>query len=226
MPILAVHTYTRQYTPIQIQTNTCNTDEYMQYKQIQCNTYQYIIHANTCKYISIHINTYHTYQYMHLYSIPNTNQIHTQYIPSMYRVCIERSIQTLEFNTRKYIPGKPLMGSICKSTAETEIPWRHCWYALQQRLHTKQTNTTKHSTRKTIDFQHIDKLSALHIVHFAPRILSSYIVQQIEVIFLDPVRPMIHSIRLHRYYKICLSITLLLLDFDGHCLASGSLMLV
>ena len=26
---------------------------------------------------------------------------------------------------------------------------------------------------KTIDFQHIDKLSALHIVHFAPRILSN-----------------------------------------------------
>ena len=81
----------------------------MQYKQIQSNTYQYIIHANTCKYISIPTNTYHTYQYMHLCSSPNTNQIHTQYIPSMYLVCIELSIQTLEFNTNQYIQGKPLM---------------------------------------------------------------------------------------------------------------------
>ena len=109
MPVLTIHTYTHQYTPIQIQTNTCNTYQYMQYKQLQCNTYQYIIHANTCKYISIPTYTYHTYQYMHLYSSPNTNLIHTQYIPSMYLVCIELSIQTLEFNTNQYILGKPLM---------------------------------------------------------------------------------------------------------------------
>ena len=56
---------------------------------------------------------------------------------------------------------------------------------------------------KTIDFQPINKLC------------SSHIVKQIEVIFLDPIHHIIHSIRLHRHYKICLSITLLLLDFDG-----------
>ena len=33
-------------------------------------------------------------------------------------------------------------------------------------------------------------------------------------------------IRLHRYYKFCLTITLLLLDFEWHCSASGSLLLL
>ena len=53
-----------------------------------------------------------------------------------------------------------------------------------------------------------------------------HIVQQIDVIFLDPVRHMIHSIRLHRYDKFCLSFTVLLLDFERYCLASASLILV
>ena len=50
--------------------------------------------------------------------------------------------------------------------------------------------------------------------------------RKIEVILLDPVHHIIHSIRLHRCYKFCLSITFLLLDFDWHCPASGSLLLL
>ena len=38
-------------------------------------------------------------------------------------------------------------------------------------------------------------------------ICASHIVQQIEVILLDPGDEIFHSIRLHRYYKFCFSIT-------------------
>ena len=57
------------------------------------------------------------------------------------------------------------------------------------------------------------------------------IVQQIEVILLVPVHHIIHSIRAHdqttqalQISEVRLSITLLLLDFNTHCLASGFLL--
>ena len=74
-----------------------------------------------------------TYQYMHLYSMPNTNQIHTQYIPSMYWMCIELSIQTLEFNTNQYILGKPLMLlGRCGLSFSLRYggPWQSLWSGL------------------------------------------------------------------------------------------------
>ena len=135
MPILTIHTDTHQYTPIQIQTDICNAYRYMQYKEIQADTYQYTIHANICKYIWIHTNTYHTYQYMHLYSIPNTNKIHsillrTQYMSSLYWVCIELSIEKLEFNTTNtYLENQESFlrcFQFCSALFNSQFPFSSC----------------------------------------------------------------------------------------------------
>ena len=61
-----------------------------------------------------------------------------------------------------------------------------------------QSNSTFLFPCKIFDFQHIDKLTCN--LHLAYCVL-------IEFILVNLVRHIIHSIRLHRCYKFCLSIT-------------------
>ena len=91
-------------------------------------------------------------------------------------------------------------------------------------MQSKQHRGTLIFSSKSIDFQHIDELCASHIVHFAPRILCNKL-NFAHSILCNKLKSLswIQFIRLHRYYKVWFSITLLLLDFDWHCLASGSL---
>ena len=110
-----------QYIPIQILTDACNTYQYKQYKQIQPNTYQYIIHANTCNtyqyilYIPMHAFVLHS-QYK-----PNTYSIHTKYV-----LCMPRWLQYMQQDQQ---------GKICS--------WLHAssyWsFSLHSRHQTHQT---------------------------------------------------------------------------------------